>query len=382
MVVRLLNYSLLVTGVVLLVILAVPFSAHAFPARITEDCFYGEGEPTGEPVAADWMGYGIEFDPPYTPYVVDSLSIYINHMAIAEDVTKYLRISVLDENDIKRQGIEINWESLEGHQGWVLIDDIAQYEYSGPFRIIVHSGVGLQPTHGIIEAEFRLGVENSCDQGWSFVYTDSTPPPAPVNGQFSNGTNQERAEQTRQMESAYINIDDERLAEWLRRRNNIPSMEWYLPPIEGMGPRGTVHCPTSLAGITLYYWEDSRDRKFLTPHDGPWAHPDLIGALGSLCTDLAAEGIIGIEHIGIYNDRNIYGSNVRSSHAFGLGIDIAGFQFSDGRIIMVEDHNDPEVRAVLEHIRDTYLERYFPAVLDWNYQRHDNHFHVNLPYPH
>ena len=64
-----------------------------------------------------------------------------------------------------------------------------------------------------------------------------------------------------------------------------------------------------------------------------------------------------------------------------MGIDITGIQYSDGRTYLVEDHDDPEVRAVLEHIRDTYLTKYFPSVLDWNYQRHDNHFHVNLPYP-
>jgi hypothetical protein len=106
----------------------------------------------------------------------------------------------------------------------------------------------------------------------------------------------------------------------------------------------------------------------------------LINALGMLCRDLAAEGVVGIEHIGIYNDRNIYGTNTKSSHAFGLGIDISGFQFADGRVVMVEDHDDPAVRAVLERIRDNYLKKYFPTVLDWHYQRHNNHFHVNLAY--
>jgi hypothetical protein len=89
---------------------------------------------------------------------------------------------------------------------------------------------------------------------------------------------------------------------------------------------------------------------------------------------------VGIEHIGIYNNRDIYGTNTRSSHAYGLGIDISGFQFADGREIQVEDHDDPATRAILEHIRDDYLRKYFPTVLDWHYQRHDNHFHVNLPY--
>jgi hypothetical protein len=122
------------------------------------------------------------------------------------------------------------------------------------------------------------------------------------------------------------------------------------------------------------------DEKFLVPQNGPWINPDLARALGSLCMDLAGEGIVGIEHIGIYNDRNIAGTNTRSSHAYGMGIDLDGFKFADGRVVMVVDHDDPATKAILEHIRDDYLKKYFTTVLDWHYQRHNNHFHVNLPY--
>jgi hypothetical protein len=142
-----------------------------------------------------------------------------------------------------------------------------------------------------------------------------------------------------------------------------------------------VRCPTSLAGVTFYYYEESRERKFITPHNGPWAHPDLIAKLAQLCADLSSEGIVGIEHIGIYNpDTWIPGTRTPSAHQYGKGIDISGFQFEDGRIAMVKDHEDPAVRAVLEHIRDDYLKKYFSVVLDWTYQEHDNHFHVNIPY--
>jgi len=185
-----------------------------------------------------------------------------------------------------------------------------------------------------------------------------------------------------EIESPTIVITQRDLEKWLARNDQVfpEPPEWHLPPIERLGPRGMAHCPTSLSGVTFYYYEDSLERKFIDPHDGPWIHPDLVSSLGALCRDLQNEGIVGIEHIGIYNDRNIHGTNTKSSHAYGRGIDIAGFLFADGRKLMVEDHEDPESRATLEHIRDTYLKKYFPTVLDWTYQRHDNHFHVNIAY--
>ncbi len=391
----------------LLIIPVVPSQLHAFPLRIDEDCFYGEGEPTGEGIST-WMGYAIEFEPPYTPYTVDSISIYIDQMLLAPDASRRLRISVLDEVGVRRQFTDIDWRDLEGHTGWVLIN-LANREYSGPFTVIIHSGIGLSPSVNMpVEAVFRLGVEENGDECVSYAYTSDAPPPPPPMEILSENELAEQGEATRaklvsasrgissfaggnwmiraqspglQTESTHIYITMEDI-EALHNRPTIPSPGWHLPPIEGMGPRNTVHCPTSLSGVTFYYWDDERERKFLIPHNGPWAHPDLIGSLGGLCADLAKEGVVGIEHIGIYNDRNIRGTNVKSSHAYGLGIDFSGFQYSDGRMILVMDHDDPEVRSVLEHIRDDYLEKYFTTVLDWTYQHHENHFHVNLPYPH
>jgi len=399
--------SIISTSLVLLFLTAASVPAYAFPARINEDCYFGDGSPSGDGINT-WMGYAVKFNPPYTPYTVDSISIYISQMLLAPDVCRRLQVSVLDGTGVRRQYLEIDWRELEGHEGWVLID-LANRDYDGEFTVILHSGVGLCPTANIpVQAVFKLGIDKTSQASNSYAYTSDNAPPPPPAGPFADREMIAQAEANLsklvpastgvpgfdggnwmirahtpglQMESTRIEITMEDI-EAFYAVPDIPSPDWHLPPIEGLGPRGTVHCPTSFAGVTLYYWQDSRERKFIIPHEGPWTHPDLVNALAALCVDLAAEGVIGIEHIGIYNDRNIHGTNVRSSHAYGLGIDISGFQFSDGTVVMVEDHDDPEVRQILEHIRDDYLEKYFTTVIDWNYQRHDNHFHVNLPYPH
>lgn len=388
--------------------LAMPYRANAFPVRIDEDCFYGEGLPTGGGLGT-WMGYAVEFTPPYSPYTVDSVSLYIEDMRLMPDVDPTLVISIIDQNGILGQKSHVTWRSLEGHEGWVMVD-LADHEYNGNFTIIVHSGID-SPRSSYVrenpEAIFRLGIDSSDTSERSFWFTSNDPPERfpdperlgengmsiisklvpvsrnnPLTPEFPGGNWMIRAQSPGLVtESTYIYITMEDI-ERLHRTPEIPLPDWHLPPIEGMGPHATVHCPTSLAGVTFYYYEDDRSKKFLTPHDGPWANPDLIQTLGAMCEELYREGIVGIEHIGIYNDRNIYGTNARSSHAYGLGIDLSGFQYSDGRVYMVEDHNDPDVRAVLEYIRETYLKKYFPTVLDWHYQRHNNHFHVNLPYPH
>lgn len=378
----------------------IPKAAGAFPLRPGEDCFYGEGEPTGEGVGT-WMGYAVEFEPPYTPYTVDGVSLYISRMWWAGNAPR-LWVAVLDEAGILRQYAEIGWEELDELRGWILIP-LTERVYGGRFTVVVNSGVGLPSSVSLAPGPlFQLGVDTSDPAPHSFLYTSDGRPPRPdqtalgeqgrenlaklasvrsVTRDFPSGNWMIRAHAPGlQMESTRIVITQESLERWIAQRQGRLVPEWHLPPIEGFGPRGTVHCPTSLSGVTFYYYEEERERKFLYPHQGPWAHPDLIATLGAMCRELNQEGIVGIEHIGIYNDRYIYGTNTLSSHAFGLGIDITGFQYADGRTVLVEDHDDPATRRVLEHIRDDYLRKYFTTVLDWTYQRHDNHFHVNLPY--
>jgi hypothetical protein len=388
----------------LLLALVHPVSTSAFPLRLGEDCFYGTGDPS-EKGLSTWMGYAVKFTPPYAPYTVDGISIYINQMGISDGTEHRIRVSVLDSMGVLGQSKEVDWHKLANHKGWVLID-LADHTYNGQFTVIVNSGVGLvSPT-----ATFMLGVDQSDPVAHSFVYTSidpPSPPPTGTNAQklaleqgvqnykklvpvstglpgFKGGNWMIRAQAPGlQVETTRVTITMDDIAK-LHEPPKVPtppaSRSWTMPPIEGSGPRGCVHCPTSLAGITFYDYQSNDGKKFLIPQNGPWINPDLAYALGDLCRDLSREGVVGIEHIGIYNNRNIEGTNTRSSHAYGLGIDISGFQFSDGKVIEVEDHNDPVKRSVLEHFRDSYLKKHFTTVLDWHYQRHNNHFHVNLPY--
>ncbi len=384
-----------------------PQAVSAFPLRVDQDCFYGDGIPLDNSGVGTWMGYAIRFDPPYTPYTVDSVSVYITHMALARDAQRRLHVSVLDETGILRQYSETDWRELDNREGWLLID-LANREYDGPFTVVLHSGVGLAPSINMPpEAVFRLGISATDTESRSTLYTSEDPPPRPPSGMFAQQIMIEQAAETSEkLAPVSAAIPEFPGGNWMIRAHapglqiertrivitqadidalyappEIEPPDWTMPRIEALGPRGMVHCPTNLGGVTLYYHEESRARKFSQPHDNPWAHSELIAVLGQLCRDLAAEGVVGIEHIGIYNpDTWIPGTNRPSSHQYGKGIDIAGFLYANGHVVLVEDNDDPNVRAILEHIRDEYLDKYFATVLDWTYQEHDNHFHVNVPY--
>ncbi len=382
-------------------------AANAFPLRIDEDCFYGEGVSSGQGFST-WMGSAVQFDPPYTPYTVDGVSVYISRMALASDAQRKLTVSVLDETGIMRQYCETDWRELDENQGWVLID-LSNCDYEGAFTVIVHSGTGLAPSVNVApEAVFVLGVDVTDPESHSLVYTSMDPPPRPPLGPFAEEREAEQAEENNQKladvsraipaftegnwmirtHSPGLQTESMRIVitqadiDALHPLTDLDSPTWSMPAIERLGPRGMVGCPTNLAGVTLYYHEESLDSKFINPHQGPWAHPDLLTYLAACCAEMAAEGIVGLEHIGIYNPDTWIGGTggTPSSHQYGKGIDISGFQFADGRIILVEDHDDPEVRVILEHIRDDFLENYFTTVLDWTYQNHDNHFHCNIRY--
>jgi hypothetical protein len=394
------------TGILFVLISAVP--SYSFPLRNGIDCFYGNGEPDSEGFGT-WMGYAVEFEPPFTPYVVDAVSIYVSQAYWSGSVPE-LWVAVLDDDGSLKQYAKLGWDELGSRRGWVMIP-LANATYMGKFTVIVNSGVGLPPSvsGSTVSPVFNLGVESIGSDIGTLLYTSDKSPEFPPILNVTNAGDRERISnanlsklvnatnvipsmQSRnwmirahapglEVESPRIVITQEDLEKFVAQRDGIVlNPEWTLPPIEELGPRSMIHAPTSLAGVTFYYYQEDRERKFIFPHDGPWANHDLIAALGRMCSDMSQEGLIGLEHIGIYNDRNIYGTNTTSSHAYGLGIDISGFQFSDGRVYMVEDHDDPEVRAMLIHIKDTYLKKYFTTVLDWTYQRHNNHFHVNLPY--
>ena len=303
---------LIVAGLTLLGLL-LPTQSRAFDCRIGEDCFYGNGDPTGDGVST-WMGYAVRFAPPYVPYTVDAVSMFISQMYLSPD--RRIQISILDDAGIRRQYVEVDWQKLKGHQGWVIVPNIAHYAYSGPFTVIVNSGLGPSPTSvGGTNEFFALGVDTSEPTCHSLVFTSPTAPSPPPIGMVSNeqllmqgsanlaklvpvasglksfpgGNWMIRAHSPGlQVESQkiIITMDDLPGHKPVPPPPPPPSEKWHMPALEGGGPQGMVRCPTSMAGITFYYWEDDRAKKFLTPHNDPWAAPALVQVLGNLCQDL------------------------------------------------------------------------------------------------
>lgn len=93
--------------------------------------------------------------------------------------------------------------------------------------------------------------------------------------------------------------------------------------------------------------------------------------------------LVGMDHIGVYNDRLVRGSTDQTSaHAFGQAIDISGFRFADGGRLRVTDHHQPDAAKRLLAM-EAVLKRYFPIVVDWREdpKRHDNHFHAEVRGP-
>ncbi|BDI33927.1 hypothetical protein CCAX7_59780 [Capsulimonas corticalis] len=93
--------------------------------------------------------------------------------------------------------------------------------------------------------------------------------------------------------------------------------------------------------------------------------------------------VVGIDHLGVYNDRSTrQEEKVISSHAYGQAIDISGFRFADGSRVSVKDHNNPKVMARLAPL-EAMLNRHFDAVVDWNDdpKRHQTHFHTEVKGP-
>ena len=128
------------------------------------------------------MGYAVTFQPPYAPYTVDSVSIFISEMALAPDANKRIKVSVLDGNGLRRQYTELDWRDLDDYRGWVLID-LAGRTYNGEFTVIVHSGTGLAASVSRPrDAVFRLGIDSTYTECQSYTYTSDSPPSPPPIG--------------------------------------------------------------------------------------------------------------------------------------------------------------------------------------------------------
>ena len=91
-------------------------------------------------------------------------------------------------------------------------------------------------------------------------------------------------------------------------------------------------------------------------------------------------GLVGIDHLGVYNDRPVRGSEtVPSAHAFGQAIDISGFRLADGTRLHVNEQRNPATLARLTPL-ETLLRQHFPIVISWREDpsRHANHFHCEV----
>lgn len=120
-----------------------------------------------------------------------------------------------------------------------------------------------------------------------------------------------------------------------------------------------VTCPASIA---LLLWE----RDILQP----------------LAEDVLGAKIAGIEHLGAYSCRRLYGrdSGPWSEHATANAIDIAGFVLEDGSSISVlrDWQGEGDKARFLRQVRDGACES-FATVLSPDYNAaHADHFHLDM----
>ena len=91
--------------------------------------------------------------------------------------------------------------------------------------------------------------------------------------------------------------------------------------------------------------------------------------------------VVRIDHLGAYSCRAISGRSDRlSEHAYGLAIDISGFQLSDGTIVNIErDWSQPGPHGVFLHQLARAACGYFSVVLTPDSDAdHFNHFHLDI----
>ncbi|MHA7818188.1 MAG: extensin-like domain-containing protein [Erythrobacter sp.] len=97
--------------------------------------------------------------------------------------------------------------------------------------------------------------------------------------------------------------------------------------------------------------------------------------------DIFGSELAGIEHLGAFSCRRLYGSaeGPWSEHATGNAIDIAGFSLADGRRIRVLGDWDGETQEAqfLRRVRDDACD-VFATVLSPDYNTaHADHFHLD-----
>ena len=96
---------------------------------------------------------------------------------------------------------------------------------------------------------------------------------------------------------------------------------------------------------------------------------------------MIGQPVVGLKLLGSYTCRHIAGVHSMSEHAYMNAVDVAGFQFADGREILVKrdwQSDDPIAGQFLRVVGDESCS-VFNTVLgpDYNSDHHD-HFHLDL----
>lgn len=141
-------------------------------------------------------------------------------------------------------------------------------------------------------------------------------------------------------------------------------------------PPSTIKTPvtiSSINGVQLRYVESASYGTLMTSCNGAISLADTANCF------TGTSPLRSIVHIGSYNYRTIGTSNVLSSHAYALAIDIAGFEYADGtRNVLPADWNinAKTLTAGAKKI-DTLLRGAFSQVLGPEYNPdHYNHWHA------
>lgn len=144
-------------------------------------------------------------------------------------------------------------------------------------------------------------------------------------------------------------------------------------------------------GVPLYYSETNR-HAFKKPQRFASVDRRLFIALAAGILDgIESFDLHAINTNGIYNDRNIRGSSSKSTHAYGIAIDIAGFKLDEYITFWVDDDLH---KGFLSATATGIMMKYFPDVITWDVGQwqggfphsysdktkalHKDHYHLNV----
>ena len=160
---------------------------------------------------------------------------------------------------------------------------------------------------------------------------------------------------------------------------NIPLDHLIYPDKDALDRGATDFVPATWHDVGFYFFADPEETNSID-HVSSSLKPALAAFLDEAHRRF---GLIGLDHLGVYNDRPMRQSQTTlSAHAFGQAIDVSGFRFKNGSHISVKDHADPKIAAHLAPL-EALLKKHFPIVVDWRDDplRHQTHFHCEVRGP-